>query len=74
MMFLVNKETRLNLRITPEFRSELELLADYHGLRLSSYVHSLLVKAVRKEKMQDYGIDATEITLTTPKQKAKTGS
>ena len=49
-MLLVNKDTRLNLRITPAFRAKLELLAEYHGLKLSSYVHSLLVKAVRKER------------------------
>jgi hypothetical protein len=50
MILLVNKDTRLNLRITPAFRAKLELLAEYHGLKLSSYVHSLLVKAVRKER------------------------
>jgi hypothetical protein len=48
-MYLVNKGTRLNLRITEAFRADLEALAEYHGLSLSSYAHSLLVKAVRRE-------------------------
>ncbi len=49
-LYLVNKQTRLNLRITEAFRADLEALADYHGLSLSSYAHSLLVKAVRRER------------------------
>ena len=52
MMYQMTKETRLNLRITDEFRSDIELLADYHGLSMSSYAHSLLVKAVRREKAE----------------------
>lgn len=43
------KDTRLNLRITPQFRQKIEELAEYHGLTISSYVHSLLVKAIRRE-------------------------
>ena len=50
MMFTMTKETRLNLRISEAFRSDIETLADYHGLTMSSYAHSLLVKAVRREK------------------------
>ena len=42
-MCLMNKETRLNLRITPEFKSSLQSLADFHGLQLSSYVHSIFI-------------------------------
>lgn len=44
------KGTRLNLRISEGFRDDIERLADYHGLSLSSYAHSLLVKAVRRER------------------------
>lgn len=44
------KSTSLNLRISPEFRAEIETLAAFHGLSMSSYAHSLLVKAVRREK------------------------
>jgi hypothetical protein len=50
MLRLVPKETSINLRISWEFREELEALAAYHGLTMSSYAHSLLVKAVRNEK------------------------
>lgn len=49
-MVLVAKTTSINLRITPQFRNELQALADYRGLSLSSLAHSLLVKAVRMEK------------------------
>ena len=56
MMYFVTKATRLNLRITPAFRADLEALADHHGLSLSSYAHSLLVKAVRKE-LQDVSLE-----------------
>lgn len=42
------KETRLNLRISSNLREQIETLAHYHGLTMSSYVHSLLVKAIRK--------------------------
>lgn len=46
------KTTSINLRISPEFRSEIETLARYHGLSMSSYAHSLLVKSVRQAKEQ----------------------
>lgn len=49
-MVLVAKSTSINLRITPQFRNDLQSLADYRGLTLSSLAHSLLVKAVRQEK------------------------
>ena len=50
MAVMTRKETRLNIRITPEFRERLEILAEYHGLSFSAYAHSLLVKAVREER------------------------
>ncbi len=46
----MNKETRLNLRITEELRGDIETLAAYHGLAMSSYAHSLLVKSIRQAK------------------------
>ncbi len=49
-MYQMTKETRLNLRITDDFRRDIETLAKYHGLTLSSYAHSLLVRAIRREK------------------------
>jgi len=55
MLEVMNKDTRLNLRITPQFREQIEALADYHGLTMSSYVHSLLVKAIRHEVTETKG-------------------
>lgn len=52
-MFVMAKTTSINLRISPEFRRDIEVLADYHGLTLSSYAHSLLVKSVRQAKIDD---------------------
>lgn len=50
MLYCVTKDTRINIRLTPEFRSQLEAVAGYYGLTLSSYVHSLLVRSLRQEK------------------------
>ncbi len=47
---MMSKSTSINLRIAPEFREEIEQLAAYHGLSMSSYVHSILVKAMRAER------------------------
>jgi len=52
MIGLMTKETRLNLRITDDFRRQIETLAEYHGLSLSSYAHSLLVKGIRRERSE----------------------
>lgn len=49
-MFVMAKTTSINLRVSPEFRHEIEVLAAYHGLSMSSYAHSLLVKSVRQAK------------------------
>jgi hypothetical protein len=55
MIVCVAKSTSINLRITPEFRAEIEELASYHGLSMSSYAHSLLVKGVRRERQELFG-------------------
>lgn len=49
-MLWMPKTTSINLRITEEFRAEIEALAAYHGLTMSSYAHSILVKGVRRER------------------------
>lgn len=49
-MCVVVKATSINLRITQEFRDELQRLADYRGLSLSSLAHSILVKGLRQER------------------------
>lgn len=53
MIVTVAKTTSVNLRISPSFRNELQQLADYRGLKLSSLVHSLLVKGLRQEKQNE---------------------
>jgi hypothetical protein len=70
-MYFVTKETRLNIRITPEFRAELEVLADYYGLKMSSYAHSVLVRAIRIER-QKLAESAPEVLKSEPKVDKKT--
>ena len=53
MNLVMSKDTRLNLRIKPEFKADLEAIAEFHGLTISSYVHSVLVKKVREEKEKE---------------------
>ena len=60
MILTMNKETRLNLRITEMLREDIEALAAYHGLSMSSYAHSLLVKSVRREKDEQPEAFATQ--------------
>ena len=50
MIVFVPKSTSINLRITPEFREQLEALAAYRGLTMSGMAHSLLTRALRKEQ------------------------
>lgn len=45
----MGKEVRLNIRITPQFKAELQEIAAFHGLSLSSYVHSVMVRQLRRE-------------------------
>jgi len=49
----VSKETRLNIRVKPSFKDDLQSVAEFHGLTVSSYVHSVLVKAIRAEKERE---------------------
>jgi len=68
-MCLMAKSTSINLRISREFREEIETLAKYHGLTMSSYAHSLLVRTIRYEKEQTpeafakQGVRAAEVSL-----------
>lgn len=53
MFYLImGKEVRLNIRIKPNLKAELEAVADFHGLTTSSYVHSILVRQMRKERQE----------------------
>lgn len=64
MYSVSTKATRLNLRITTDLRGQIETLADHHGLSMSSYAHSLLVKAVRR------AVDETPEAFTEREQNA----
>lgn len=46
----VTKGSQVNVRVKSGLKDDLEILADYHGLTVSSFVHSVLVREVRKEK------------------------
>lgn len=63
MIVCVNKETRFNLRVTEDFRREIETLAHYYGLTPSAMAHSLLVRSIRSEKTahpEIFGINETK--------------
>lgn len=61
MMEFMGKTTSINIRVTPEFKSELEALANHHAISPTSMAHSLLVRAVRQAK-----VDAPEAFATKP--------
>lgn len=46
----VGKSSQLNVRVKDDLKSDLEKIAEYHGLTVSSYVHSLLTKDVREAR------------------------
>jgi len=54
----MTKEYRLNIRINQPFKENLQAVAQYHGLSVSSYVHSVLVKQIRQEFKELDGIIA----------------
>lgn len=79
-MYLVTlKSTSLNLRISPELRATIEQLAEYHGLSMSSYAHSILVKAIREQLRENPEISSKREIRFVPveksdeKKKRKTG-
>ena len=44
------KRDQVNFRLKPEIKADLEAIADYHGLTVTSYIHSLLVRQLRVER------------------------
>lgn len=50
MYDFVAKDSQINFRVRPALKADLEAIAEFHGLTVSSYVHSVLVKAVRRER------------------------
>jgi hypothetical protein len=53
MNMFVSKEIRLNIRIKPELKADLESVADFYGLTVTSYVHSVLIRKMREEKERE---------------------
>lgn len=53
MYDFVKKIGQINVRVKPDLKADLETLAEYHGLTVSSYVHSVLVREVRRERLGD---------------------
>jgi antitoxin component of RelBE/YafQ-DinJ toxin-antitoxin module len=50
MLYFMGKEFRLAIRIQPVLKRKIDAAADYYGLTTSSYVHSVLVRHIRKEE------------------------
>jgi hypothetical protein len=46
------KEERIYIRITPEIKEEFAMVADHRGLKMSTLLHFLIVKAIREEKAE----------------------
>ncbi len=44
------KRDQVNFRVKPDWKADLEAIANFHGLTVSSYIHSLLVRQIRIEK------------------------
>lgn len=75
------KDAFLQIRIREDVKEELAVLAELRGLSMSALINSLIVRAIREEKMESpeafrakrsKGILSTEIQLTGGK-KRKTG-
>jgi hypothetical protein len=49
----MTKEIRINVRTTEEIKTGLEAVAKLRGLKASSLINSLVVKAIREEKERD---------------------
>jgi antitoxin component of RelBE/YafQ-DinJ toxin-antitoxin module len=46
----MNKETELNIRLEAGLKEDLETIAEYNGLTISSYIQSVLLKKVSEVK------------------------
>lgn len=81
MLFIMSKETRINVRTTDEIKQSLEITAKLRGLTVSALVNSLVVKAIREEKEREprafqnsRGILATTIKVEPAPNKKKKAS
>ncbi len=49
-MEFMPKRDQVNFRLKPEIKADLEAIADFHGLSVTSYIHSMLVRQLRIER------------------------
>lgn len=47
-----NRDDQLHIRLKPDVKEDLKILADLRGLTMSGLVHSLVVQTIRAEKSQ----------------------
>ena len=52
-MFDGMQEIRINVRTTAQIKRDLEITAELRGLTVSALVNSLVVKAIREEKLAE---------------------
>lgn len=80
----LNRDEQLHIRVRPDIKEDLKILAELRGLTMSGFVHSLIVRSIREEKLQfpeSFGksvrnvnkIKSTTIKLKKPDEKRETG-
>lgn len=47
---MVLKDSRLDLRIREDVKKDLKVMAELHGLSMTGFINSLIVRAIREEK------------------------
>ena len=52
-MLVMSKRTQINMRVSPSIKDDLDAISEYHGLTVSSYVHSLIVRELRREREEN---------------------
>jgi hypothetical protein len=65
------KDDQLHIRMKPDVKESLQILAESRGLTMSSFVHSLIVQAIRAEKLTDPSLFAGSEPRANEKRKAQ---
>lgn len=52
-MFVVSKETRINVRTTQEIKDDLEIVSRLRGIKVSSIVNGAMREIIRQEKERE---------------------
>lgn len=52
-IFVRTKDERINFRISPKTKIELEAVAELRGTSMSGLIHQLIVRAIRDERVAD---------------------